>query len=461
MKGPRTGENIRSLHCLDETADCAFSLLKAAKEASKRRPTKYRPIVDEILRDHVTATYILPANAATSLIRDLTSECEKLAGVLASLPEAPETRDIAPEAINQVLSVGEKLSARFMTALLEDCGIPSQYVDLSNIHVPEPGTGEEPSKEFYEHLVPIIGRRVKECGQKVPVITGYFGSVPQGLLNKCGRGYSDVLAALVTVGADGRELQVWKEVSGIYTADPRKVPTAKLITSIDPREANELTFYGSEVIHHSTIDLCMPNITIRIKNVNEPEGSGTLIVQKDKKDDPYLSQRQKRPTAITTKQPITIVNIHANRKVDSPNFLKEICATLAKHNMQVDLFELNEMHVSLAVHFRTPLIAEVGGKDQEDTENQHKDFQACIQELRGNGTVETIHNMAIISLIGMQLKRSIGIAGRLFTAFGDNNINIEMISQGASEINISCVISGRDERRAVNVVHTALFTFSD
>ena len=361
------------------------------------------------------------------------------------------------------MSFGEILSARFMTALLEDHGIAAEFVDLSNI-VPLEYQSLELNKNFYEQLASTIGQRIEACHDKVPVITGYFGPVPGGLLRNCGRGYSDLLAALVAVGTSARELQIWKEISGIYTANPRQVPTAKFISSIDPAEANELSFYGSEVIHHFTIDHCIPQIPIRIKNVKEPDSPGTLIVKKDASvtKDPYQYLRQKRPTALTTKDSITIVNVHSHRKVGSPEFLAQICAILNKHKLQVDLFELNEMHVSLAVHSQSPFVTGNSPQNLEDVAHEHhRDLQASIQELGTHGTVEVVQNMAIISLIGLELKRSIGIAGRFLTALGDNNINIEMISQGASEINISCVISGRDERRAVNVVHTALFTFSD
>lgn len=225
---------------------------------------------------------------------------------------------------------------------------------------------------------------------------------------------------------------------------------------------NLVSAAGSEVIHHFTIEQCIPKIPIRIKNVLEPEGSGTIIfLDNNKQLDPYLSQRPKRPTAVTVKHQITVVNVHSHRKVESPEFLAQICTTLARWSQAVDLFEKNETHVSLAVHSKTPFIKEKGEKDQEDLQNQHQDLQHCIKELGNYGRVDVVHNMAILSLIGTQLKRSIGIAGRLFTALGNNNINIEMISQGASEINISCVIAEREALRALNVVHTDLFTFLD
>ncbi len=216
-----------------------------------------------------------------------------------------------------------------------------------------------------------------------------------------------------------------------WFSDPRKVPTARLLSSIHPSEANELTYYGSEVIHYFTVEQCIPKIPIRIKNVLEPEGSGTVIFLEDQKQvDPYRDQRPKRPTAVTVKQQITVVNVHSYRKVESPEFLAEICKILADYSLAVNLFELNECHVSLAVHSKTPFIKEAGAKNQEDLQSQHQDLQQAIEKLKRYGAVDVVHDMAILSLIGLQLKRSFGIAGKMFTALGDNNINIEMISQG-------------------------------
>ncbi|KAL6718816.1 hypothetical protein ACLMJK_003050 [Lecanora helva] len=433
-------------------------LLKAVREAAKPASTKHDTIVSDILHDHLSAIQFTSSKLAAQLKSDLTAECDSLKE---SLSKIPKDTVVSLQQEDEILSVGEKLSARFVTALLEDHGVPSQYVDLSNI-VTYNDPNEKLNQIFYQNLAQTIGETIRLCGNKVPVLTGFFGKIRGGLLASCGRGYSDLCAALAAVGSNAKELQVWKEVSGVYTADPRKVPTARLLDSIHPNEANELTYYGSEVIHHFTIEQCIPKIPIRIKNVLEPEGSGTLIfLENQKKLDPYWEQRPKRPTAVTVKQQITVVNVHSYRKVESPAFLAEICKILAEYSLAVDLFELNECHVSLAVHSKTPFIAGNGAEDQEDIQNQHHDLQQAILHLKEYGSVDVVHNMAILSLIGLQLKRSYGIAGKMFTALGDNNINIEMISQGASEINISCVIAEREALRALNVVHTELFTFLD
>ncbi|KAL8867860.1 MAG: hypothetical protein Q9198_008369, partial [Flavoplaca austrocitrina] len=188
---------------------------------------------------------------------------------------------------------------------------------------------------------------------------------------------------------------------------------------------------------------------------------------------------------------ITIVNVHSNRKVDSPAFLEQICRILAKNSLAVDLFEKNECHVSIAVHSEDKIVrTSHGGENKFQTQDDL--LQKAVSELEVYGVVDVVYGMAILSLIGGGLKRSIGIAGRFFTALGDNNINIEMISQGmyscqpvshdsndichytqesivrwsdvllgASEINISCVIEERECNRALNVVHSELFTYLD
>lgn len=401
-------------------------LLKAAREAAKPNPTSHHAIVSGILHEHLNTAKFRTPDIQERLERDISAECDALEKLLDSLPK---TEDVSPEAEDKILSAGEKLSAQYLTALLEDHGIPAQYVDLSDVI--DFTVLRSLNQEFYRDLALAIGRRIELCGAKVPVLTGYFGPLPGGLLQQLGRGYSDLCAALAAVGTKAKELQVWKEVSGVYTADPSKVPTAKLLSSIDPREANELTFYGSEVIHHFTVEQCLPSIPIRIKNVLAPQSPGTLIAPSSQAS---LQSHPKRPTAVTVKHQITVVNVHSHRKVEDADFLAQICKILASWSLNIDLFEKNQFHISLAVHSKTPIIKgpedRGGEQDAEDLLNQHKDLQHAIEELSEYGSVDVVKNMAIISLVGLQLKRSIGIAGRLFTALGDSNINIEMISQG-------------------------------
>jgi aspartate kinase len=299
--------------------------------------------------------------------------------------------------------------------------------------------------------------------------------VPGGLLNNIGRGYTDLCAALVAVGLKAKELQVWKEVDGIFTADPRIVPTAKLLSRITPGEAAELTFYGSEVIHPFTMEqVIRASIPIRIKNVMKPRGDGTVILP-ESSPDPHQSyldndlyfrkrsssnfsqhQRPKRPTAVTVKDKILVLNVHSNKRSLSHGFFAKIFSTLDKYRLSIDLISTSEVHVSMAVHSESAFLS--GGGDDELT-LVNEGLRGAISELRDFGTVDVIPEMAIVSLVGKQMKNMIGIAGKMLSTLGENNVNIEMISQGASEISISCVIEERDAERAINILHTNLFTF--
>ncbi|KAL8703908.1 MAG: hypothetical protein Q9201_002920 [Fulgogasparrea decipioides] len=446
-------------------------LLRAAFDAARPDSIDYKNIISKLQEEHIyAATCIVSPKIFQRFQADIVTEFEELSQVLESMPK---TNVIDPQSEDRVISVGEKLSSRLLAALLEDRGIPSQYIDLSDIiHFPVP---ERLSQKFYQDLSSAFSQHLLSCKDRVPVITGFFGRIPGGLVNILGRGYSDLCAALVAVGLQATELQVWKEVDGVFTADPRKVPTARLLPRLTPHEAGELTFYGSEVIHNLTLQQCVPRIPIRIKNVLRPYSAGTVI-QPDEdsndaspttanKKDPYKTLRPKRPTAVTVKHQITVVNVHSNRKVDSPIFLAQICTILSNYNLAVDLFEKNECHVSLAMHSKTNpnYLGTVtpGREDGKYPQIQDTDLKDAVRELEEYGVVDVVQGMAILSLIGMGLKRSVGIAGRFFTALGDNDINIEMISQGASEISIACVIEEREALRALTVVHSELFTYLD
>ncbi|KAG6325748.1 hypothetical protein ID866_13341, partial [Astraeus odoratus] len=156
---------------------------------------------------------------------------------------------------------------------LEDI-VPASDIDTSYLGAAECALDQS----FYDSVACAVAQRVRECAPRVPVLTGFFGPVPGSLLRQVGRGYTDLLSALLTAGLDAAELQIWKEVDGIFTADPRKVPTARLIPVISPDEAAELTYYGSEVVHPFTMEqVIRKKIPIRIKNVENPSGHGTVI----------------------------------------------------------------------------------------------------------------------------------------------------------------------------------------
>ncbi|KAI5365451.1 putative aspartate/glutamate/uridylate kinase, aspartate kinase, ACT domain, CASTOR, ACT [Septoria linicola] len=451
-------------------------LVRAAIDVLEPNSGKFRDIVETIRLDHLQAgkdacsVWGAASNILDQYSTAVNAECRNLMKILES---AMFLKAVTDQTEDMVISVGEKLSCLYMAALLQSRGVNAKYLDLSEvIHFP---TGKSLDENFYLNLGEAIAQRVLALeDDAVPIITGYFGAVPGGLLKEVGRGYTDLCAALTAVGLHAQELQIWKEVDGIFTADPRKVPTARLLDSVTPSEAAELTFYGSEVIHPFTMDqVIKASIPIRIKNVMNPRNKGTVVIPDP--DDALAVRRPglfrgrsmsnltdhdrpKRPTAVTTKRGITVLNVHSKKRTRAHGFLMSIFQALDKHGLSVDLISSSEVHVSMALHSEISLLS---GSGEEELKIENAALQGAVDELSFWGDVDLVPGMAIISLVGRQLRSMVGISGRFFSTLGEHGINIEMISQGASEINISCVIEEANADRALNVVHTNLFTFLD
>lgn len=251
-----------------------------------------------------------------------------------------------------------------------------------------------------------------------------------------------------------------------------------MLPYITPDEAAELTYYGSEVIHPFTMEqVIRASIPIRIKNTFNPAGKGTVVAPPEHRDgdseeepaakeveqsgaaQPYFARLSGHATAVTIKSPVTVLNVHSNRKSVSHGFLAHIFRVLDRFVIVVDLISTSEVHVSMALG---PNVNE-------------RSLELALGELRKTGTVDVLPNMAILSLVGEGMKNAVGISGRMFLALGAVGVNIEMISQGArwvgarlrpltprkltpfpfpySEINISCVIERNMANEALQAVH--------
>ncbi|KAL6404409.1 putative aspartokinase [Ilyonectria robusta] len=323
--------------------------------------------------------------------------------------------------------------------MLRDRHVDAEYVDLSEII---PGNSSDRLEPRYFHkAAAVFGERIVACNGRVPIITGFFGVVPGNLIDSgIGRGYSDLCAVLVAIGLRAERVQIWKEVDGIFTADPREVPDARCLPSITPSEAAELTFYGSEVIHHLALALAIqaePPIRIFVKNVQKPWGQGTVIVPNtadegsprqiddldtsDSDNTPpspsEISTLSGMPTAVTIKRDIIVLNILSNKQSMSHGFFVKVFTILADRDISVDLISTSEVHISMAINTTNTDMAQIG------------DARLKLAE---EGEVNVLLDMAILSLVGEELSNMTGIAGRMFSILGDHKVNMEMISQGTS-----------------------------
>jgi aspartate kinase len=238
-----------------------------------------------------------------------------------------------------------------MTAVLQSLGVPAHYCPLDKLLADK--YTQPLDQSFYTHLTDLLREKLKNRPNGVLVVTGYMGSIPGGILDTIGRGYTDLTAALIAVATGAKELQIWKEVDGIFTADPRKVPNAKLLEFITPEETAEITYYGSEVIHPFTMEqVIRADIPIRIKNTFHPQKDGTLIIPGSfvfESDTDSSSDAKKKPTAVTVKEGVIVLNVNSNRKSVSHGFFEKMFSILDHYGIVVDLVSTSQVNVSMAL----------------------------------------------------------------------------------------------------------------
>jgi aspartate kinase len=401
-------------------------LIEAADAALAKKD--FHGIIDSIEEHHLEAINQLMKGELHEQVGEEIKE--ELRGLKSFLGAISVIGEMSTRSQDVIIGMGEKLSACIFAGLLNSMGIDAEFVDLSLIIEKE---FKEAGQDFYAYTQAQLRSRIEACGRKVTVLTGYFGFVPGGIINSIGRGYTDLTAALAAAAIGARELQIWKEVDGVFSADPRKVPGAVVLPAITPEEAAELTYYGSEVIHPFTMEqVVRAGIPIRIKNTFKPELPGTIV-------DPSADSLApaKPATAITAKRGITVVNINSNRMLMAYGFMAKVFNVFEKHGIVIDLISTSEVNVSVTV---------------EKTDR----LGSAIADLEHLGRVSINKDMAILSLVGRGQKHCVGLAGKMFSVLAAEGVNIEMISQGASEINISCVIDDRDADKALLAIHTAL-----
>ena len=464
-------------------------LLEAIRCAtsSETSTTELDQVINIIRDEHLQAACdsIDEQSIRQGLFNDIEDDCEKLRSFLKATWTVGEVTDRTED---RVLAVGERLSCRIVTASLESKGIEAEVVLLDDVvqQVYKSSRREQRSSfrrhptQFLRGLCTAIESRIINCGQKVPVVTGFFGAMPDALIASVGRGYTDLCAALCAVSIPATELQIWKEVDGVFTADPRKVSTARLLATITSEEAAELTNYGSEVIHPLTMDIIKTaSLPLRLKNVMNPNGSGTIIYpstsrletssQSSSNSSPYISpisslnsgdedietprsvfmmangyhgelRERRMPTALTMKDSISVINIQGNGKSDGQHFLGQTAAILGRQNISINLISSSTNSLSLAVS--------AANARSDDA------MQEALSELQELGNATITRHLSIISVVGHKMRNMVGVAGEIFSALALARINIFLISQGANEINISFVVRAQDALLAMDVVHT-------
>ncbi len=423
----------RPLVVVSAMARATNRLLEIARLAANGETLEAMALVDSFTRRHETAAVALAPPAERNQLYD------SIEVLIESLRENVEQissqREIPPRLSDAIVANGELLSSMIVAAALRAAGINGVWVDVR----PFMKTNADFNRAAvdFQQADPLLREAFESiiANGAVPVTQGFVGSDSEGRTTTIGRGGSDYSAAIIAAALDASEVQIWTDVDGIMTTDPRIVPEATQVKSISFGEAAELAYFGAKVLHPSTLQPAMAKeIAVSVRNSRRPEAPGTAIVR-DQGRDQVVSEGLVK--AIAFKRGITVINVASARMLMAHGFLARLFEIFERHKTAVDMVATSEVSVSMTL---------------DDTRH----LEHIIAELESLGDVQVEQGLALICLVGEGLRVTPGVAARIFSSI--DRVNVSMISHGASAINVSFVVADRDVEEAVRALHTEFFS---
>lgn len=425
-----TSRKERVLVVASACASMTNLLLEASSKAGAREEKEARAAIRKIQKHHLTcAEELLAGDPQFEVVKEaIETHCAELMALSHGMAILGEC---SVRSVDTFASYGERLSTLLLNAAFVHRGARSVLLDVRTVMITDAA---------FTHAipdVPQINERVQ--GELIPlfdnadvvVTQGFVGSTADGLTTTIGRGGSDYSASLLGVAAGAREIQIWTDVNGVLTADPRIVPNAQNISELTFNEASELAYFGAKVLHPETIKPAVEKaIPVRVLNSREPSHPGTLILKE------VVGQSSVGVKSIAYKKGVVVLNISSMKMFLAHDYLKAVFDVFEKYETVVHSIAASQVTITVTLDDRTHL-------------------DAIVFALLEFAHVRAFTNRAIVCAVGEDLKPTPGVAGRIFTAIKD--INIEMISQGASETNISFVLDEADVETAVRLLHAEFF----
>lgn len=360
-------------------------------------------------------------------VKELLDELKTLLTGISMLHELTKrTRDY-------LVSFGERLSVRMMAAYLQKQGTSAKFYDAWDIGMVSDSNymNAELLDEVWENIPKALNDFKSGKQKEIPIVTGFIAKDKKGVITTLGRGGSDLSATMIGSAMRADEIQTWKDVDGILTADPRVVKNARLVPEVTYEEAQELAMFGSQVLHPRSMVPCRKTgTTVRVKNSYNIKSEGTVIVEKHTKSTP-------RVTAITSVKNVDLIDIQSNNMYGACGFLAHVFNQFLKWNVSVDVIATSEVSVSLTV-------------------NGKSDLGGLVEDLQKASEVTVKKDKSIVTII-CDAAHSSSILADAFSALSKANINVQMISQGASKVNISFLVENSEANDVVKILHEALF----
>jgi aspartate kinase len=330
-----------------------------------------------------------------------------------------------------IVSYGEQLSSRLLVDVLRSTDVNARHMDSRRLIVTDDEYGSaQPVWDETRDLVCLELEPLIEAGE-VPILGGFIAASRAGETTTLGRGGSDYSAAIYAACLKARELQIWTDVTGVLTCDPRVCPEARTLRTLSYEEAAELAYFGAKVLHPKTIQPAVDlEIPVRVCNSREPSEQGTMVL-------PAERSTPRKIKSIAHKTGITVLHITSARMLGAYGFMSAIFQIFERHRTVVDVVTTSEVSVSLTLDNTSAL-------------------EAVVADLERIGTVDIERDQAIICLVGSGLRQTAGVAAQIFSAISD--FNVSMISHGASGVNMTFVVDQVAVKDVITKLHRTFFT---
>ena len=374
-------------------------------------------------------------------IRHLCADFAHLCRAIRVLGEA------TPRAMDAVVSLGERLSVRLLAAALQSSGAASQFIETTNVVVTnDQFQSAHPDLEKTKKNIETIIEPLLEQGQ-VPVLTGFIGATEDGATTTLGRGGSDYSAAIIGATLPADEVWIWTDVTGVMTADPRIVPTARTIPEVSYREMAELSYFGAKVLHPKAVRPVVElDIPVRICNTFVPHEKGTYIVGDDNRAAETTNNGTRQIVkAVTAIQHQSVITVEGRGMLGVPGVAARTFGAVAATGTSVPL--ITQASSEQSISFSVPLDAV-----SAVLESLHNAFTDELAR-RDIDRVWATEEVAIITAVGNGLQQTPGVAGQVFSALGAAQLNVYAIAQGSSAVAISLIVASKDAQKAVQTLH--------
>ena len=433
-----SGEWSRVAVVVSAMSKVTDKLLAGAQAAASGETVQAERLASEMWEQHIAALREL-APQTPEVEETIAAYLDEFAAICHAISILGEA---SPRALDAVASLGERMSAPLVAEALTRAGIPACAVDAAEVVVTdEVFQGASPDMAITQARVEARLLPLCEAGQ-VPVVTGFIGATPGGVVTTLGRGGSDYSAAILSVALGADEVWIWTDVDGVMTADPRIVPDARTLPDLMFREMSELAFYGAKVLHPKTIrPVIERKIALWVKNTFNPAHPGTRILP----DNGVTHGAIRAVTAFKGQQLITV---EGRGMLGVPGIAARTFAAVARTHTSISM--ISQASSEQSICFSVPLAS--GGAVTHALEDEfHRELAR-----RDIDRISASEEFAIVTVVGAGMRHTPGIAGQIFGALGAAGVNVIAIAQGSSECNISLMVAAGEADAAMRAIHALI-----